>query len=198
MAELTKLLYMLGEKISTTLAHSLRTTTRDNLLPILKTNTENGTVIHTLAAKGDVDSLSAALGRLSEESDVYELLRVTTAGGRTAIHEAAASNHHSVIKYLLERLQQDQIFEILKVQDAGGSTALHVAVSKSHTESVCSILSMLTQEQKLAVMSIENGQREVVTDHFFECDADTKEAVQFYFNSANTFRVNRTLNADKR
>ena len=138
--------------------------TRYNLIKNLRgVRCTTWTGLHRGVLANDLDSIMHMLVGLTPDQR-YDVVKIQSRDGRTALHFASAWSRSSLITSLLSNLSEKQKYNLLKLQNKDGGTALHKAVSQTRVEIVQAILTSVSSQLLIQLLSIRNKKGQTVTD----------------------------------
>ena len=137
---------------------------RYSLLMNVRGNKYNGnTGPNTAANYNDFESTKDMLKGLTGDQK-YDVLKIQSGNGISALHHLAWGGYTSIITYLLTDLSQQGKYNLLQLQKIDGDTPLHDAASQQKSEAIQTILTSLSSQQQIQLLNIKNKKGQTVVD----------------------------------
>ena len=130
---------------------------RQQIKQIITGETDNGgnKVTHHAALRDDTEAMRFFL-RLLSPQESYELLRIQSTFGSTALHFSVMSEHIDTMKCILDSIPTRR-YELLQIQGSVGNTVLHSAAESDHTKIIKVMLEQLSKEERYKLIKIQAG-----------------------------------------
>ena len=137
---------------------------RYSLLMNVRGNKYNGnTGPNTAANYNDFESMKDMLKGLTGDQK-YDVLKIQSGNGISALHHLAWGGYTSIITYLLTDLSEQQKYNLLQLQKIDGDTPLHDAASQQKSEAIQAILTSLSLPLLVQLLTIKNKKDKTAAD----------------------------------